>query len=59
MGHQMPRWIFILPVWVIGCFLIVFIAFYFAFHAPAVTSMVLVWALLGGGVWAMSHEERG
>lgn len=55
----MPRWIFILPVWVIGVVVIVFIAFYFAFHVPAVTAMVLLWTLLGGGVWALSHDQRG
>jgi hypothetical protein len=53
----MPRWMFTLPDWLVGFFLIVFFAFYFAFHAPAVMAMLLVGVQWGGGVWAMSHNQ--
>jgi hypothetical protein len=56
--RPLPRWLFILPIWVIGVVLIVALAFYFAFHAPAITAMVLVWSLLGGGIWAISIKPR-
>jgi hypothetical protein len=52
--RPLPRWLFMVPLWLIGCVLIVAVAFYFAFHAPAITAMVLVWLLLGGGIWAMT-----
>ena len=54
---HMPRWMFTLPDWLVGFFLIVFFAFYFAFHAPAVMAMLLVGVQWGGGVWAMSHNQ--
>jgi hypothetical protein len=41
-----------------GFFLIVFVSFYSAFHAPAITAMVIVWILAGGGVWALSRDIR-
>jgi hypothetical protein len=37
--------------------LIAFAAFYFAFHAPAITAMVIVWVLLGGGIWSLSRDR--
>jgi hypothetical protein len=41
-----------LPVWLFLLLAIGGVGFYFAYRAPAITAMVVCWALVGGGIWA-------
>ncbi len=52
-GIHVRRWMFLfLPVWLFLLLAIGGAGFYFAYRAPAITAMVVCWALVGGGIWA-------